>query len=254
METVLVSGKPLLKILEKQTAMILVGNFDWTTVSKGTHQIGGGSAVPITEDGYFLTASHVVSRGSSLMLARNIEMGNGQLDIQGVPARIVWKSDRPWVGLDLALIHARTEPIAPFAIANEPPDIDEPIVTAGWPIGFFDSFPQGARLAAGQVVSVSRKAARGSSPPFVTVRHDAPQVSGDSGGPVLDLQGNLVGVHRSSNYSFWQLFAIALGRAPSQPDTLDYFASAIMPDPDWLREVIQRDRERTPDSPVKPAR
>ena len=263
-EDALLDGKPLIKNLQMRTA-VLFRNFDSVTaetdgdtfkIKANTKQAraGSGSAVPIAKDGYFLTAGHVVRHSPSLTLLVFLPQENGRPLTRKLPARIVWMPDDPERRPDIAVVHADVGPLKPFPVADKLPQVETPIVIAGWPFGFYHLFSGGSPVAAGRILSLSTKDARGSSPAYLTVHHDAPVVSGDSGGPVLDRDGNLIGVNYSFDFSFWQGLAIALGRAPPPADTLDYFASAIMPDPDWLREVIQRDRQRTPDSPVKPAR
>ena len=58
----------------------------------------GGSAVPISPDGYFITADHVLSRSEG----RNVFVVHGQQGgLRATRARIVWRS----ASTDLALLH-----------------------------------------------------------------------------------------------------------------------------------------------------
>ena len=263
-EDAVLDGKPLIEDLRLRTTVLFL-NFDSVVAETDAKKFkikattkqaraGTGSAVPIAKDGYFLTAGHVAMHSPSLTLLIFLPQGDSHLLAKKAPARIVWMPDDFKRGPDIAVVHADVGPLKPFSVADKSPQIEAQVVTAGWPFGFSDLFAGGPPAAAGRILSLSTQDAHGSSPAFLTVHHDAPVVSGDSGGPVIDRDGNLIGVNCCYDFSFWQGLAIALGGAPPPPDALDYSARAVIPDPDWLREVIQRDRERTPDSPVKPAR
>lgn len=267
-ETVTVGGKPLMESLGPRVALVIV-NLDSVSVElddsglsiqgkgKGTGTVG--SAVPVTGDGYFLTAAHNLDDAEKLHLVVGLSETEGRARVDGVPARIVWKSrvaswkdddwspGEPMPVMDFAIIHSdagQLPPLAPFALAGETPQVGEAVIIAGWPFVHLEDFKNGARLAAGKIVSVHKQDARGSSPAFVAVRHDTPFVIGDSGGPLLDRQGNLIGINCTLNFtaSRWQNFAIRLGHRPSALEDLNYFATSTMPHPNWLWEVIRNDR------------
>ena len=251
-ETATVNGKPLLKNLRVRTAL-LFRNFESLSVktqgnevhfeaNAGQKEAGYGVAVPIAKDGYFLTAGHVVRDASSLTLLAFSLQGNNRPLAHKAPARIVWGPVRFSRGHDIAVVHAPVGPLDEFAITTEPPQIGAPIVAAGWPFDLNDSLSEKSGLAAGRILNTSGHNARASLPSFFVLRHDAPLVSGDSGGPVLDRDGNLIGVSTSYYFPFWQGLTIALGRLPPPPATLGYYARAIMPDPNWLLKLIQSDR------------
>ena len=97
----------------------------------------------------------------------------------------------------------------------------------------------------------------GSSPPYTAVRHDSPIAWGDSGGAVVDRNGDLIGVNSIISFpvSNWRAFVSILGLA-IRIDPQQLTATAIMPDPEWLQEVIEQDRakarsrrETDPDQP-----
>lgn len=145
----------------------------------------GGSAAPISEDGYFLTADHVLSR----MDGKNVFVfygRNGKLVSN--KARVVWRSE----GADLALLHvpART----PYFYRWTDP--------RGW-------VPAGTEVIHGGV-STGFKTGIGKlnssiSPegPFTGSRKfkiDIPLLPGDSGGPVVDARGSLVGINSAVEF------------------------------------------------------
>lgn len=272
-EAVTVAGTPLMESLESRVALVLV-NFDSVSVEvddsglsviKGIDEVrwrGFGSAVPVTDDGYFLTVAHVVDDTEKLHLVVGLSGTGGRRRVEGVPARVVWTSeglpakeddrapDEAMPELDFAIIHSEAHqlpPLVPFPLAGEVPDTDESVICAGWPIIFFEDFSNGARLAAGKIVAVHRQKAYGPLPAFLTVQHDAPFVFGDSGGPLLDRKGNLVGINSTFHFSasWWQVIAIRLGHRPKKTEELNYLADAYMPEPNWLWQVIADDRERS---------
>ena len=76
-ETVTADGKPLMGSFGPRVAMLMI-NFDYVSVEidesgvlitgEGTGERRFGSAVPISDDGYFLTASHAIEDGENLHL------------------------------------------------------------------------------------------------------------------------------------------------------------------------------------------
>lgn len=184
----------------------------------GSGGIDGGSAAPITADGYFLTADHVVARAGK---GRNVFVIYG---LAGKPrtakARIVWRSESG----DLALLHA---PIAtPLFYRWSPPN---------------QALPEGTWVMHGGVTT-SRESAPGklssSLGPegrFTGTRRftiDIPLRPGDSGGPVVDLRGQLLGVNSAV------VFLVPM----ETPFFVD--SEANRPSIRALAEIIRRDRER----------
>ena len=267
-ETVTLGSRSLMESLGSRVALVMV-NFDSVSVElddsglsiqgERSRQGGLGSAVPVSDDGYFLTAAHNIDNAEKLHLVVGLSESDGRVQAKGVPARIVWmprifsrgdeyqpptKANRD---MDFAIIHSDAgllPPLAPFTLSGEDSRIDESVIIVGWPVLHFEDFRNGARLAAGKIVSVHRPDARGSAPVFVDVVHDAPFVMGDSGGPLLDRKGNLIGINSTLAFkvSRWQYFAMLLGHRPSKLEELGYSATAKIPDPEWLWEVIDRDR------------
>jgi len=145
----------------------------------------GGSAVPISADGYFITADHVLSSAEG----KNIFVIYGRENrLQAHPARIVWRLP----GGDLALVHASID--TPEFYRWTPPRAwlprGTPVMHAGIATGF--------KSGSGKLIS--------DIPPetaFSGVRrfkHDIPLEPGDSGGPVVDARGMLVGVNSAVEF------------------------------------------------------
>jgi S1-C subfamily serine protease len=145
----------------------------------------GGSAAPVAPDGYFLTADHVLSR----MDGKNVFVfyGRGGRFVVN-KARVVWRSSQA----DLALLHVPAK--TPYFYEFTPGD--------QW-------LPEGTEVIHGGV-STGYRSGKGklstSLPPegpFTGSRKfkiDIPLLPGDSGGPVVNAVGQLVGINSAVEF------------------------------------------------------
>lgn len=145
----------------------------------------GGSAAPISPDGYLLTADHVLAR----MNGRNVFViyGRGGRLITK-PARVVWRD----AASDLALLHIPLQ--TPYFYRWTPPGRWFPagseVIHGGIATGF--KSPPGrmvSSLAPERTFTGARK-----------FRIDIPLQPGDSGGPVVDAVGGLVGINSAVEF------------------------------------------------------
>ena len=180
--------------------------------------VDGGSAAPITADGYFLTADHVLERVKSGRHAFVIYHRDGA--IVTARARIVWRS----ASTDVALLHASLK--TPYFYEWTPPQ--------QW-------LPVGTRVIHGGIATGLKagggKLATALAPeyPFTGARKfeiDIPLQPGDSGGPVVDAQGDLVGINSAVE------FLVPM-------DTAFFVDSeGIRPNTRMIADLIKRDRSR----------
>jgi len=155
------------------------------TLKHSPDEADGGSAVPISGDGYFLTADHVLAREKG----RNVFVlvGNGGR-LTAHPARVVWRSSRA----DLALLHANI--VTPDYYRWTAPDRWLP---AGTPV-LHGGLATGMRSGWGRLGT--------SIPPekhfsgYRTFKIDIPLQPGDSGGAVVDAYGRLVGINSAVEF------------------------------------------------------
>ena len=75
---------------------------------------GVGSAIPVSRDGYLVTAAHTLHDHERLVVAGMI--GGGRLSY--APARVVWAAKGQYP--DLAILHTELSPFEPFEIADIP--------------------------------------------------------------------------------------------------------------------------------------
>jgi S1-C subfamily serine protease len=153
------------------------------TQGHGPEDADGGSAVPISPDGYFITADHVLARSTG----RNIFIIHGQQGgLKATKARVIWRS----ASTDLALLHIPV--ITPNYYTWTRPDEWLP---AGTPV-IHSGIATGFRSEPGKLVT-SIPPGRGNAARF---KHDIPLEPGDSGGAVIDAHGHLVGVNSAVEF------------------------------------------------------
>jgi S1-C subfamily serine protease len=152
-------------------------------------------------------------------------------------AQVVWTSGD---AADLALLRTSHRISAPFDLA----DIDaigdgDPVGATGWSGlsegGAFDG------MAAGKIGSISRRRARGADTfRWQRVEHDVPLQPGDSGGPLIDARGQLVGINSGGKVG-----AIAIYEPKPEGAPLRGFkAISNLPDREWMMRRIEQDRQQ----------
>ncbi|BCU76149.1 serine protease [Luteolibacter sp. LG18] len=178
----------------------------------------GGSATPITADGYFLTADHVLAQSAGRKVF--VVYRNGG-NVRYAKARIVWRS----YGADVAVLHAPMP--TPFHYQWTAPDhwlpVGTPVIHAGIATGF--------RTSPGKLSTEIPPES-----PFTGNRKfkiDMPLQPGDSGGPVLDSHGDLVGINSAVEYLVPMETAFFIDSECSRPNV------------HAIAAIIERDR-RTP--------
>jgi len=159
---------------------------------------GAGSGFIVTPDGYILTNSHVVSSAKKI----RVRTAAGET----VDARIV--GDDP--ATDLAVIRADAAALAtsagsvPYLAIDGAlsPRVGQLAVAIGNPLGFESTVSTG-------VVSALGRSLRGRGNRLIdgVIQHTAPLNPGNSGGPLLDTRGRVIGVNtaiiaRSQNLGF----------------------------------------------------
>lgn len=152
---------------------------------KGPDDSDGGSAAPVAPDGYYLTADHVLSRsdGRHVFIVRR---ENGSL--RGFPARVVWRSGDG----DVALVHAdvATPDYYRWTPRGQWLPQGTPVMHAGVSTGFTGG--------SGKLVTAIPPESGFSG--GMKFKHDIPLKPGDSGGPVVDANGLLVGINSAVEY------------------------------------------------------
>ncbi|MES2921549.1 MAG: serine protease [Verrucomicrobiota bacterium] len=164
----------------------------------------GGSAAPISPDGYFLTADHVLSR----IAGRNVFLIYGQGGrLVPTKARVVWRSE----GGDLALLHIPVK--TPYYYQWTPPERWLPagnvVIHGGISTGFKSADGKlGTALAPESAFTRTR-----------SFKIDIPLQPGDSGGPVVDAYGRLVGINSAVEFLVPMETAFFIDSEGNRPNT-----------------------------------
>lgn len=211
-------------VAERVSAVVVTddGSLDnWVnknfTSAQAPGDADGGSAAPIAPDGYFLTADHVLAR----MNGRNVFLIYGQGGrLAPARARVVWRSE----AADLALLHipART----PYYYQWTGPDQWLPagtgVMHGGISTGFnSDGGKLGTALAPERAFTRNRK-----------FKIDIPLQPGDSGGPVVDAYGRLVGINSAVEFLVPMETAFFIDSEGTRPNVK------------FIEEIIAKDRAR----------
>ena len=186
-----------------------------------------GSAVPITHDGYFLTAAHCTEDLTHLQVGVLTRSKTFAI----APARVIWKSAGPSEkGPDFALLHAPLMPFFPINMVDpEQLRIGLPVLTCG----HAGSKPN---YSGGKIVSLSKRETNSSGAHWRRVAHNAPTAVGDSGGPVIGADGQLLAI---TTAGYWRCaFPFGLKQV------WGYQGLAVTPDPAWIQSLIKKDRAR----------
>ncbi len=167
---------------------------------------GAGSGVMFTPDGYLLTNSHVVNGARELV----VELTDGSEET----ARVV--GDDPPTDLAVLQIAGKSRPFVTIGASSalRPGQL---VVAIGNPFGFQSTVTAG-------VVSALGRTMRGKSGQSIegVIQHTAPLNPGNSGGPLVDSRGKLVGINTA-------IIAFAQGLSFAVPsDTASWVASQLL--------------------------
>lgn len=181
-----------------------------------------GSGFIISEDGYILTNAHVIQGTDTITV--------GLSDRNELSAKVVGKDERS----DIALIKVETEenlPTVKIGNTNEL-QVGQWVLAIGSPFGFEHTATQGIISALG------RSLPRDSYVPFIQT--DAAVNPGNSGGPLFNLEGEVIGVNsqiysRSGGYQGVS-FAIPIDVAMDVAEQLRTQGKVLR---GWLGVLIQ---------------
>ncbi|MFT3991116.1 MAG: S1C family serine protease [Luteolibacter sp.] len=191
------------------------GNF---SVKRAPKDADGGSAAPISPDGYFLTADHVLSR----LQDRNVFLifGQGHKRLQTMKARVVWRSESS----DLALLHVDLK--TPYYYRWSSPEKWLPagtfVIHGGISTGFKNAVGKlGTSLSPESPMTGTR-----------SFKMDIPLQPGDSGGPIVNAYGELVGINSAVEFLVPMETAFFVDSEGNRPNTRS------------IEEIIAEDRSR----------
>jgi len=145
-----------------------------------SRQRSTGSGIILSEDGYIMTNAHVIDGARSIRVKLNGRRSGSSL----VDARLIGADGM----LDLALLKVDIADLQPLELGNTA-DVQqgELVLAFGSPLGMDNS------VSMGIVSAVARQL--GDDDPRIYIQTDAPINPGSSGGPLVDVQGRMVGMN-----------------------------------------------------------
>ena len=192
------AGPTGLELVEQATVQIVAqGTFVDPQVGVVQNQAGSGSGFIINEEGLVVTANHVVTGAATL----NVYVPGRN---KPVNARVVAADECS----DLAIIDLSGGGYTFLAFYEGELRVGMPIFVAGYPLGE----PEFA-LVAGIIAKTDAPGDSTWASVDSSLQHDALANPGNSGGPVVTQDGQVVGIHYASRPDFNQGFAISLVEA-----------------------------------------
>lgn len=174
---------------------------------------GFGSCAPVTADGYFLTAAHVLAHKDSYVLYATSNQRRTYIDY--APIRVVYRndvSDFAIVKADIAtprFLRFRTEALKP----------SDTLFAGGWM----------HERAGGEFIQYLPVENEGSGD-FQKVVTSLPMIKGDSGSPLIDQRGRLCGVLSTMR------LGVVIKMKPK--------STAVRMEPSEVERLIRQDRSR----------
>lgn len=209
-------------VRERLSAVVVTGRKElgsWANhkfaIENAPQDADGGSAAPITEDGYFLTADHVLAEAPEKNVFI-IYANGGSVTVS--LARVVWRSSAD----DLAILHIPRK--TPYFYRWSAPE---------------RGIPRGHSVIHGGMATGSKPTSgilRTALPPESlltdsrTFKMDIPLEPGDSGGPVIDAYGRLIGINSAVEFLVPMETAIFMDSEGVRPNTRQ------------IHELIRKDR------------
>tara|TARA_R110000850_G_scaffold19988_11_gene59837 strand:+ start:756 stop:1556 length:801 start_codon:yes stop_codon:yes gene_type:complete len=138
---------------------------------------GFGSCAPVTGDGYFLTAAHVLTHDESYVLYATSNNQNTYIDY--APVRVVYRNE----AADFAIVKAEIKTPRYLEYRRDPLTKESTLFAGGWM-----HEKGGGTFIEYQDVKVD------SGGNFRKIITSLPMIKGDSGSPLIDQKGHLCGV------------------------------------------------------------
>ncbi len=184
------------------------------------------SAAAIAADGYFVTAAHCVDHPTNYLVY--LENRVAKIAVPRLVARVTDRAHHH----DLAILHVDDQLTEVFTWTETDVILKgmDALAVGSSDVSVLDDAHAtvGLTCLAGHITSVRKLVGGGEM-----VSSNLPVRAGDSGGPLIGMDGRLIGVH----VGVWK----SLGTHPS--------AVAFRPDQSWISRVVKQDRLRSVPEP-----
>jgi S1-C subfamily serine protease len=188
-----------------------VANLKVSRTVRGRSQIGGGSGVVISSDGFMITSAHVVEGGGGTLSA-------SFPNLRDIPVRVIGTDPLS----DIAVLRAERGDLPPAPLGDAAHlQVGQLVVAIGNPLGFGGSVTAGVVSALGRALPL-RSGAHGRLVENV-IQTDAALNPGNSGGALADGLGRVVGINTA-------VAGIGLGLAVPIDSATRGIISALMRD------------------------
>lgn len=177
----------------------------------------GGMSFPVTEDGYLLTAAHVLKGLETRVIELKMD-ANSRVHSEFHPCRIVFKDEES----DFAILKADIETPRYLKYRSEPLEPDDVLFSGGW---WNDSGGGVYRGSASYIAQGDDQSFE-----YERITTSVPLREKDSGSPLIDRQGRYSGV----------MIQVVLGRFWKMGPK----SRATMIDVDYLNKIIEADRAK----------
>lgn len=170
-----------------------------------TVAVSSGSGFFVSADGYLLTNKHVVSDPESSYI---VTTGKAEY-----PARIVYTDPN----YDIAVLKVEGNDFSTLPLGNSESLLPgSPVIAFGNALGrFIDSASSGQVISLDQDIVISDQGENGSASGgelYDLIFTDAKVFPGDSGGPLLNKSGEVVGINVATAVGAWVGYAIPIER------------------------------------------
>ncbi len=172
-------SQAVVNVVDKIGPAVVSINIGWRIQEYGMEQGGAGSGVLFTPDGYILTNSHVVHDAVRFSVVLN--------NNKAFAGELV--GDDPATDLAVVRIHENHLPFAEIGDSGSL-KVGQLAIAIGNPLGFQSTVSTG-------VVSSTGRNLRSPQGRLIDniIQHTAPLNPGNSGGPLVDSKGNVIGIN-----------------------------------------------------------
>ena len=189
----------------------------WVVAPINNKSMNTGTGFVINRDGYVITNDHVVRGSEDVMVLYKADKRNHKRS-----AQIIWQSK----GYDLAILKAEDLAIPPLAVNLNKPRKTSKVSAAGFP-GAAQDYDHGvmdnileSTWTQGIVSRTLDSSWQKDGPEFTIIQHSADINGGNSGGPLLDDCGRVIGVNTKATVAKLDIVSdgvtkpVAIGKTP----------------------------------------